>query len=61
MLFKYYTANVSTLHGSRPLTPSITIKVWIWSSPIDAVDMMKNQLKKWGFDNHQIFDLRRIK
>lgn len=60
MIFKYYTADLKTLNGERLETPSITIKTWFFRNPINAVDMMKNQLEAWGNSDHRIFNLRRI-
>ena len=61
MLFKYYTADLMTLGGEELKTPSITIKTWFYTNPVKALTMMKNQLELWGFDNHKVFNLRRIK
>ena len=61
MIFKYYTANLVTLFGEELETPSITVKVWIWNNPVQVIAMMKNQLESWGFQNHRIQTLRRIK
>ncbi len=61
MLFKYYTADLKTLNGEKLKTPSITVKVWFYTNPVTVVLMMKNQLKSWGFSEHKVFNLRRIK
>lgn len=60
MLFKYYTAELVMLNGENLEVPSITIKTWFFRSPINAVDMIKNQLESWGHTNHRIINLRRI-
>lgn len=62
MLFKYYTAELVVLDDvfGELAIPSITIKTWFFRNPINAVDMMKNMLKLWGFENHRIINLRRI-
>ena len=60
MLFKYYTAELVRLDDEDLEVPSITIKTWFFRNPINAVDMMKNQLEKWGVNNHRIVNLRRI-
>ena len=61
MLFKYYTADLRVFGNNDLLSPSITIKTWFFRSPLDAVEMMQNQLESWDFDGHKIFNLRRIK
>lgn len=61
MIFKYYTADLKTLNGNELEIPSITIKTWFFRNPLNAVDMMKNQLLKWGQADHRIYNLRRIK
>lgn len=60
MIFKYYTADLKVFGNNKLQTPSITIKTWCWRNPIQAVDMMKNQLEDWDMDGHGIFNLRRI-
>ena len=61
MIFKYYTAELIMLNGEKLEVPSITIKTWFFRNPVNAVDMMKNQLIAWGNMNHRIINLRRIK
>jgi len=61
MIFKYYTAELIMLNGEKLEVPSITIQTWFFRNPINAVDMMKNQLEAWGITNHRIINLRRIK
>lgn len=61
MIFKYYTADLMVMGNNKLLSPSITIKTWFWRSPVDAIDMMKNQLATWEFTHHRIYNLRRIK
>ena len=61
MIFKYYTADLMTLNKDELKTPSIIIKTWFFRNPVEAVDMMKNQLEDWELSNHRIFNLRRIK
>lgn len=61
MIFKYYTAELIMLNGEKLEVPSITIKTWFFRNPLNAVDMMKNQLLAWGHTNHRIINLRRIK
>ena len=60
MLFKYYTAELIMMGGGKLEVPSITIKTWFFRNPVNAVDMMKNQLLAWGYTNHRIINLRRI-
>ena len=60
MIYKYYTAELVMLNGEKLEVPSITIKTWRWRNPVQAVDMMKNQLLAWGYTNHRIINLRRI-
>jgi hypothetical protein len=60
MLYKYYTAELIRLDGGKLEIPSITIKTWFFRNPINAVDMIKNQLVAWGHYNHRIINLRRI-
>lgn len=60
MVFKYYTADVKVFGDNELQTPSITIKVWFWNNPLDAVVMMKNQLELWGMEGHKVFNIRRI-
>lgn len=60
MFYKYYTADIMVFGRNDLLTPSITIKTWRWINPLQAVDMMKNQLEDWDLDGHKIFNLRRI-
>lgn len=61
MIFKYYTAELIMLNGEKLEVPSITIKTWFFRNPVNAIDMMKNQLLAWGHMNHRIINLRRIK
>lgn len=61
MIFKYYTADLKVFGRNELQTPSITIKTWFYTNPLEAVDMMKNQLEDWDLDGHKIFNLRRIK
>ena len=61
MIYKYYTSDLMTLNKDELFTPSMTVKVYRWSSPSDVVIMMKNQLKKDNLENHKLFNLRRIK
>ncbi len=60
MFYKYYTADLKVFGKNKLISPSITIKVWIFTNPITVVDMMHNQLEDWDFDGHKIFNLRRI-
>lgn len=60
MIFKYYTAELVVLNDERLEVPSITIKTWFFRNPINAVDMMRNQLEAWGNPDHRIINLRRI-
>ena len=60
MIFKYYTADLKVFGRNKLQTPSITIKTWWWRNPVQAVEMMQNQLEDWDLDGHKIFNLRRI-
>ena len=61
MFFKYYTAELMVFGSYTLKAPSITVKVWLWSNPLHAASMMKNQLELHGLKGHGISNLRRIK
>ena len=59
MFYKYYTADLMTLKSDDLQVPSITIKVWFFTNPIQVVNMMRNQLDEWDLDYHRMFNIRR--
>ena len=61
MIFKYYTADLKVFGSDKLQVPSITVKVWAFTAPTVAVSMMKNKLELWGYDDHGVFNIRRIK
>ena len=55
MIYKYYTADLKVLDGSKLTIPSMVIKTWFFTDPMTAFDMFKNQLKKRWFSKSPDF------
>ena len=61
MFSKYYTCELVTLNGEKLKTPSMTVEVWRWWSPIAVGVAIKNRLESDGLSDHRMINLRRIR
>lgn len=61
MFKKYYTCDLITLKGEELEAPSITVGVNYFTSPVQAVCMIREQLAQDGLSSHRVHNLRRIK
>ena len=61
MIYKYYACELVTLNGEQLKTPSMTVSVFRWWSPVKVGRAIKNQLEKDGMSDHRMTNLRRIR
>jgi hypothetical protein len=60
MLYKHYTCDLLTINGEPLRSASMTVKVWMLTSPCNVSVMIKNQLERDKLYNHKFYNLRRI-
>lgn len=61
MFYKYYTADLLTIDGMPLKCGSLTVKVWLFTSPSIVAEMITNVIERDGLEGHKFYNLRRIK